>query len=169
MSANPTLDLALLFDSHRRELKRHVAKILKCEEAAADLVQESFLILSQTAEKQEIKQPRGFLFKVATHLAFNQLRRNKMMDSYVPILAQDEAETHSAEHVASQQQRLDRFIAIVNQMPPRRRDVYILHKVHGLSHKEIAKELGITVSGVEKHLIKGFEFLRLQLRNWDEG
>jgi RNA polymerase sigma-70 factor (ECF subfamily) len=41
------------------------------------------------------------------------------------------------------------------QLPPRCRRVYLMRKVHGMSHKEIAEELNIAISTVEKHMSKG--------------
>jgi RNA polymerase sigma-70 factor (ECF subfamily) len=161
-------NLQALFSAHQVELIRHVAKIVKCEETAADLTQESYLILSQAAQTQIIQHPRGFLFRVAGNLAFNHLRRNKMVEANAPHLLTDDLETPSAEHLVAQQQRLERFLKIIDELPPRRRDVFILHKVHGMSHKEIAGELGITVSGVEKHITKGLSFCRLKFLALEE-
>ena len=45
----------------------------------------------------------------------------------------------------------------VAELAPQCRQVYLLRKVHGLSHKEIAVHLGIAVSTVEKHLMKAIE------------
>lgn len=161
-------NLQALFSAHQTELIQHVTQIVKCPETAADLTQESYLILSQTVQTQTIQHPRGFLFKVAINLAFNHLRRNKVAEANAPYLAIEPQETPSAEHLVIQQQRLERFQAIIDQLPPRRRDVFILHKIHGLSHKEIADELNMTASGVEKHLSKGMIFCRRQLMAWDE-
>ena len=43
----------------------------------------------------------------------------------------------------------------VEQLTPRVREVFILRKVYGLTHKEIAARLGITVSTVEEHIVRG--------------
>ena len=157
------LEIEALFNDHRRELLWHLLKIVKCEETAADLAQESYLILSQTARQEEIRQPRGFLFKVATHLAFNHLRHNKVIEAKQPILAQENRETASAEHVASQQQRLERFQQIIDTMPPRSREIFILCKIQGMSMKEVAQTLGVTISVVENHVTRGLAYIRKQL------
>lgn len=170
MTGNPpnTLDLNALYSAHQGELVRHLAKIVHCEETAADLVQESYLILSTTAHKEAIPHPRGFLYRVAINLAINHLRRSKVAETHLNYLAVDDNQAPSTEHIAHHRQRLERIIQIVDELPPRGRDVFILHKVHGMTHKEIAEELGITVSGVEKHIAKGLSQCRQKFLELDE-
>lgn len=157
------LEIETLFNDHRRELLWHLMKIVKCEDTAADLVQESYLILSQTARQEEIRQPRGFLFKIATHLAFNHLRHTKVIAAKQPILDQGIQETASAEHVASQQQRFERFRQIIDTLPPHSREIFILCKIQGKSMKEVAQTLGVTVGVVENHVTRGLAYCRKQL------
>ncbi|WP_026223599.1 RNA polymerase sigma factor [Methylosarcina fibrata] len=162
-----TLNMDALFYGHKIELTRHLAKIVKCDETAADLVQESYLILHKASQRQTIEHPRGFLFRIATHLAFNYLRRNKIADTHSQHLTNDDQASPSAEHLVTEKQRLERFVRIVEELPPRCRDVFVLFKVHGMSQKEIAEELGISVSGVEKHIARGLSCIRRQLLAWD--
>ena len=160
-------DINALFDAHQAELIGHLNKIVKCSDTAADLAQESYLILFKTAQQQTIRHPRGFLYRIAVNLALNHLRRSKVAERYVQYLVTDEQENPSTEQLVMQQQRLQRFIRAVEALPPRCRDVIILDKIHGMSRKEIARELGITVSGVEKHITKGLSLVRQQLLNWE--
>ncbi len=162
MSAS--LDIETLFTLHQGELVGRLTKIVHCADIATDLTQESFLILTKTAKSQTIQQPRGFLFRVATNLAFDYLKHNKVIANHVEKQGDSYLqESPSAEHVAIQQQRLDLFKDMVNELPPRCRDVFILYKVQGKSYKEIAAELNISQSGVEKHIMKGLKHFRKKI------
>jgi RNA polymerase sigma-70 factor (ECF subfamily) len=55
----------------------------------------------------------------------------------------------------SSQQELDLYINALRSLPAQCQRVFVMCKVYGFSHKEIASKLGISVSTVEKHLIKG--------------
>lgn len=102
-----TLDITALFNSHNRELAGHLTKIVKCNEIAAEIVQESYLILSQTAKSQAIQHPRGFPFRVATNLAFNHLKHKKIVEIHAQHqITSIKLETPSAEHEYSQHQNL---------------------------------------------------------------
>jgi len=162
MSAS--LDIEALFHSHQHELIGRLTKIVHCADIAGEIVQESYLVLTKTAQSQTIEQPRGFLFRVATNLAFDYLKHNKVVVNHVEKHGQDyPQETPSTEHIVEQQQRLEMFRKMLDELPPRCRDVFILYKVHGKSYKEIAAELSISQSGVEKHIMKGLKHFRKKI------
>ena len=130
MSAS--LDIEALFHSHQGELIGRLTKIVHCTDIAGELVQESYLVLTKTAQSQTIQHPRGFLFRVATNLAFDYLKHNKVVVNHVEKHGQDyPQESPSTEHVVDQQQRLEMFRKMLDELPPRCRDVFILYKVHG--------------------------------------
>ncbi|MEQ1726656.1 MAG: sigma-70 family RNA polymerase sigma factor [Methyloglobulus sp.] len=169
MNGQPTfpLDIEALFGAHQRELVWHLTKIVKCEETAAELAQESYLILSQAAKQETIKQPRGFLFRVASNLAFSHLRRHKLVEAKLPYLSPDELHFPSAEQHAAQEQRLEYFVKAVETLPPRTQEIFILHKVEGISVKEVADRLGITAKAVEKQITRGLAHCRSYMKPLD--
>lgn len=168
MSAS-AFDIQTLFARHRGELLWHLLKIVKCEETAAELAQESYLILVESAGKQTIERPRGFLFRVATNLAFNHLRRNRVVEAKTPFLEATEQATPSAEYTAEQTQRFERFITIIEAMPLSSREIFLLHKVHGIPLKQVAAELGINFKTAERHITKGMAFCRERMLLSEEG
>jgi RNA polymerase sigma factor (sigma-70 family) len=60
----------------------------------------------------------------------------------------------SEERVLEDRQALDAFLAVLAEMPPKRRMVFTLHRFMGLSYSAIAMRLGISVGVVEKHMMK---------------
>lgn len=158
------MNIESLFHDHQRELIGRTIKIVHCADIAGEIVQESYLILTKTSQTQTIKQPRGFLFRVARNLAFDYLKHNKVIAGHVEKYAADyQQEMPSTEHIIEQQQRLEMFKEMVDELPPRCRDVFILYKVYGKSYKEIAQELDISQSGVEKHIMKGLKYFRKKI------
>jgi RNA polymerase sigma factor (sigma-70 family) len=141
-----------LFEAFRRcagDLQRFLAHRLGCPDTAADLVQETFVRLAQLSPAQQPDNPRAFLFRIAANLATDHQRRLSYRAKYE---SQDEA-------VFSKQQVLRLHDAIA-ELPPKCRDVFILHKFHHLSYAEVAARLGITKSTVVKHMIKALDHCR---------
>jgi RNA polymerase sigma-70 factor (ECF subfamily) len=58
------------------------------------------------------------------------------------------------------------FAEAISALPPQCRRVFLLRKVQGLSQKDVAQRLGLSVSTVEKHLATGLvkcsEYLKLR-------
>jgi len=68
--------------------------------------------------------------------------------------------TPTADDVLAGQQRLRRLELGMRRLPPRSREVFLLHRSEGLSYLQIASQLHISVSMVEKHIARAAFFLR---------
>lgn len=60
-------------------------------------------------------------------------------------------------------ERLRLLAHAIAELPPRRREVFLLHKIDGLSHSQVAERLGISRSKVEKHVMKALAHCRDRL------
>ncbi|WP_256361401.1 RNA polymerase sigma factor [Methylomonas koyamae] len=115
-----SLDISALYRRYRSELLHHLQRLVQCPDAAQDLLQESYVILSRSAAVGAIEHPRGFLYRIAGNLALDHLRHNKIVDAHRTAWATHEAEPFpdAAEQLSDQQWRalLHQTIA---ELPPR--------------------------------------------------
>jgi RNA polymerase sigma factor (sigma-70 family) len=121
----------------------------------ADLAQDACLKLVETAEREPIGAPTHLLFRLARNLVIDRLRsRTRTMRLFRPESAYEQQPCCSAdpERVLLATERLRRALAVIDTMPGRRREAFLLHRIDGLSYLEIARAMGIGVKGVEKHL-----------------
>jgi RNA polymerase sigma-70 factor (ECF subfamily) len=123
-----------------------------------DLVQESYARLIQAKQFGRISYAKAFLFTTARNVALD-LFRHKRLISIEPIadlagLSVLEDKPDAAECV-SKQQELDLLAEAVRALPDRCRQVITLRLLYGLSHKEIASDLGISTHTVKAQLAKG--------------
>lgn len=111
-------------------------------------MQETFLKVFEAERGTNISNPKAFLFKTARNLALNELakRRNRRTDSVEDL------------------EGLARAWGAIQELSPRVREVFVLHKVHGLKQREIARRLGISESTVEKHIAKGLAAMAAQTK-----
>jgi RNA polymerase sigma factor (sigma-70 family) len=153
------------FIRYRIPLRRFVARFMRNTADVDDVTQEAFLRAFSVERGREIKQPKSFLFRIAKHIALTQLtQKSRQITSYIADFDMEDFEgsevigvVGSTEDEVIGRETLGVHCEAVATLPPQCRQVYLLRKVHGLSHKEIASHLGIAVSTVEKHLIKGVE------------
>ncbi|WP_017446739.1 RNA polymerase sigma factor [Gayadomonas joobiniege] len=151
------------FIEHNQFMKKFLARFLKCEQDIEDVVQEVYIrAVSAENERnkagQSIDQPKAFLFTIAKNLALNELnRKSRQATDYIedcmPSYAEQQSESLESEHDA--ELSLGTYCEAVAALPEKCRKVYLLRKVHGLPHKEIAKQLDISLSSVEKYLKLG--------------
>jgi len=145
---------------HQAALKRFISRFLPNSYDIEDVSQETFLRAFTAEKEREIEQPKSFLFRIAKHVALTQLtQKSRQITDYLEDF--DESEVLLTEDTLEDELMARETLGIhceaVAGLPPQCRRVYLMRKVYGMSHKEIAGQLGIAVSTVEKHLMKGVE------------
>ena len=141
-------------------LKRYLFRLLKRQEDVEDVVQESFLKVLEAASKGDIHYPKAYLYRTARNLALNSLTKKstQLTDSLEDLLTPDVLVMSGLlEDDLEIQQRFESFCRAVLTLPETTRKVLLLRKVNGLSRKEVAEELEISISSVEKHLAKALD------------
>jgi RNA polymerase sigma factor (sigma-70 family) len=161
------LNVEAIYLNHQSELQFHLTRIVNCPDIAADLAQESFIIFFREAQKQTIDHPRGFLFRVAKNLAYDHIKHRKVTENYVQTKEQPlppPSEFPSAEKLVSIDERLAAITRILDELPLRTREIFVLNRVYGMTYAEIAKDLSISDSAVEKHMAKALLHCRKQFK-----
>ena len=160
------------FLEHQLFLKKFLSRYLYTQQDIDDVAQEAYLRAYQAEQKKDIEQPKAFLFRIARNIALTELtKKSRQITSYIAdfdnsVVIPSEA---SVEDEIEARQHLGIYCEAVACLPKQCRRVFLLRKVHGLSHKEIAKRMGLTVSSVEKHLLKGVLKCRAYVRAREEG
>jgi RNA polymerase sigma-70 factor (ECF subfamily) len=130
-----------------------------------DIVQETYTRLISVASVDHIVQPRAYTFQTAHSVLVSQLRRSKVValttvsDVEMLGIAADEP---SPEHHVADREEFERLGRAIATLPRQTQAVFRLRRVEGLSQREVAGQLGIAESTVEKHMSRGF-MLMLEL------
>ncbi|MDM3872271.1 RNA polymerase sigma factor [Porticoccus sp. W117] len=159
MSRKSLSTMSSFFIEHSPFLKKFLAKFLTSEHDIEDVAQEAYL-KAYCAEKDRgaIEHPKAFLFTIAKNLALNELnKKSRQMTKYLEDCEQlvelDKNQTPDDQVEAAE--TLGIYCEAIANLPEKTRRVYLMRKVHGLPHKEIARRLAISLSSVEKHLRSG--------------
>lgn len=153
-------------------LKRYLRRFLGRAEDVDDIAQESFVRLLEAGSKGLIVHPSAYLYRTARNLAFNATaRRSRHLErSLEEVFGPDvAAEAASIEDTVAAEFRFERFCQAAALLPPQCRKVLVLRKVYGLPPAEIAAQLGISVSTVEKHLAKALLRCAEYLEQQEQG
>jgi len=139
-------------------LKRFLARYFSDSQDIEDVAQEAYLRAYVAEQQKEIEQPKAYLFRIARNLALTQLtaKSKKITDYLEECGASVVIECGAgADSEVEAQESLGLYCEAVAALPEKCRQVFLLRKVHGLAHKEIAQRMSLSVSSVEKYLLRG--------------
>ena len=145
------------FQEHEGDLRAFMAARLHCPFTAHDLAQELYLKVSALEARQEVANARAYLFRMAANLVVDHQRRQQRQSS---LLAEVEGllwgggEAVTPERQAMARQELRDLAAVVEDLPPATRRIFKRNRFDGRTQREIAEELGISQTAVEKHIRK---------------
>lgn len=133
---------------------------------AEDLVQEAYAKLLEERTLDRVRDVGAYLAQTTRNLAIDEerkrvVRRRAHADRAVSDLL---APQPSCQHeVIAARERLRTVKAALADLPPAARTVFLAHRVDGRSYSEIARDLEISVSAVEKNMARALTHLSLRL------
>lgn len=152
---------------HERALRSYLRNSFPAVTDVDDVVQESLLRVWRARAKKPIKYAKGFLFKVARHMAIDVTRRDKVSPiDYVRDLGDllVTADGPDAADTVSMQEKARMLAQAIHALPARCREVVIQRKLNALSQKETAALLGLAEKTVEAQLSRGIKRVEAYLR-----
>lgn len=166
------VSISAVFVEHGRFLKRFLARFVSEQQDIEDVAQEAYLRAYAAEQKKSgIEHPKAFLFHVAKNVALQRLTsKSAQITDYI-----EETEASlaigveaSAEQEAEAEAHIGLYCDAVASLPEKCRQVFLLRKIHGLAHKEIAERMGLSLSSVEKYVRQGIVTCRDYLAEREE-
>lgn len=134
-------------------------------EDAADIAQESFeRTLRYVREHGDsVASPVGLLVRISLNIQIDRGRRRK----HQPLALDEDCEQArfeiTPEDEVAGRQSIERLCAVLDRLPPRCREAFILCKLHGLSYHDAADEMGVRPSVIRQYLVAAMRICRDQL------
>ena len=153
--------------AHQTALRAFVSKMVSSPADVDDVIQEAFLRAFNAEKAKEIEKPKSFLFTIARNIVLSNVtsKSSKLTDHVADFDVLGVITEHDmVVGEAQAQETFGLYCRAVESLPPQARQVFLMRKVYGLSHKEISQRLDIAVSTVEKHLAKGVKTCAVYLR-----
>lgn len=153
-SAPASPDIALLYSDHHGWLVGWLRRRLGNPCDAADLAQDTFVrLLGRPQALQGVREPRAWLTTIAHGLAVDHVRRAALERACLEAIASlPEPLAPSAEERHLLVESLLRMDALLAGLPAKARSAFLLSRLEGLSYPEIAQQLDVCLSSVEKYM-----------------
>lgn len=151
------------YHSFRKELYRLAHRKLGDHFASEDVVQDSFLRFAQY-RPGSIANMGAMLRRIANNLIIDQVRFRRHHAE--EALAQDcdmASADPSHEQVLLHRERMEQVSQILDRMPPLRREVFIMRRLHGMSSKEVGATLKISPAAVDAHVARAILTLHKEM------
>lgn len=154
-----------LFQVYSPKLYGFALKYLKNETDAEELVQEVFVIVWENRQmlKSELSF-KSYLFTIALNKIRKHFNQKATSLRYIETLNYESEVTDSQLIHDNFESVLQQINLIIEQMPQRRREIFVKSKLEGKSSKEIAVELDITTGTVDNQVSDALRFIRSQLK-----
>jgi RNA polymerase sigma-70 factor (ECF subfamily) len=154
---------ATLRDLYKRDLRMLqtlVRRVVRSSTDAEDVVHDAFLRVWRAMDQGFIRSPRAVLFKTAYNLALNHVRSPRNQSAEPPAGTEQTDDVPTAEEQMILDEDHQACRQAFDRLPLRCRETLTLRIVDELSYKEMSDRLGLSVSTLEKHFMRGRRLCR---------
>ena len=143
------------FHECRDGLVRNLLKMCVRAEDVDDILQTTVLKALESNRSRQVVSPKSYLFVISRNLVFKSMSsRSQEIRAEVDDAIAD-VEAPDADETLYYRQKLKAFDEALRSLPARPRQAIVLRKFFGLSYKDIAGKMGVSVSSVEKYVAQG--------------
>ncbi|HEX7904780.1 MAG TPA: sigma-70 family RNA polymerase sigma factor [Chitinophagaceae bacterium] len=143
-----------IFYSTKDKLYGFAKKILKDDSKVQDCMQQCYMKLWERIDVIDTeKEVLPLLYTFTRNICIDHLRKNArdvLTESLEPFL-NEKSDNNIDAYIEAKDSRTE-LDELFKKLPPRRREVYTLVKLHGFSYRQVSEQLNISVSTVEKHV-----------------
>lgn len=154
-----------LFRKYSPKLFRFALSLLKSDDDAREIVQETFFrIWNRRQEIAPDKSFKSFVFTISYNLMIDQLRLRLKDQEYRRFLSENFEIGQERLSVTIDYDTLcSQIEQAVEELPDRRKTIFTLSRNAGMSHREIAEKMGVSVKTVENQINLSLKHIRMRL------
>ncbi|MGJ7543784.1 RNA polymerase sigma factor [Variovorax sp. LT1R16] len=142
------------------QLKSRLSRRLGSDELAGDALQDTWLRLQRLEDQGPVLNPHAFLLRMAANIAVDQQRSQSraVPRSEADALLEVVDPTPGPEQTVEARSDMERLFKVIDRMSKRRREILMLVRWEGLSQRDVAKKLGVSLRTVEHELKRAHDY-----------
>ena len=154
-----------IYNTYSKDLNDFLFYKYGAELNPSDKAQDAFIKLWDNCKKVTFSKAKSFLFTVANNLMLNEIKHQKVVLKYQKLQT-NTSSNETPEFILEQEQYLERYKKVLESLKEEQRVAFLLNKVEGKKHSEIAEILGVTQKVVEYRIYSAFKILKTELENF---
>lgn len=161
MTDNALATIRRLFVDRYDILKARLTQRLGSADLAGDAMQDTWLRLARTETVGVVQSPQSYLFRIVLNVAEDRNRnerRQRLSPVEIDSLLELPDSAPSPEQIILARSDFEAFKAVVDELPERRREIFLAARVGNMPRQEIADRLGISRQLVAKELRLALEY-----------
>jgi RNA polymerase sigma-70 factor (ECF subfamily) len=159
--------VAQLFRSHNRNLVHFIQARLGGQVADAnEVAQEAYVRLLQLEDTGAVSFLRAYLYRIAANLVIDRLsaqRRRPEESAETSEQVEQIADPFEVERTVLAADEYQQLVACLEELPPKCRKAFVMHRMRQMSTEEVAREMGISDRMVRKHVARALIYCRYRL------
>ncbi len=157
------LTIERLFREHNEALIRFLLTRLRSYQEAREVAQEAYVRLLSLHQPGAVSYLRAFLYKTAANLATDRLRRDDVDSRAKELpLFNELVEARSPEREVAGVQEIQRLERLLDALPPKCRQAFVLNRFYGMDFPAVAREMGLKERMVRTYVVRALLFCRAQ-------
>ena len=164
LKRNPEF-LLELFQEQSTPLLKYLTSRFRDREDAAEIAQEAWLRMHRLENPEQLSNPKAYLFQMASNLGVDRARRHALERrlNRDELLADSHEGLPSAERSVAAEESIELVREALKDLPADCRQAFVLHRGRDMSYPDIAAQLGVSTSMVEKYIARALRHLRDKL------
>lgn len=166
--------LEFLFKVYYPRLQGYTSRFITDKELVKDIIQECFIKLWEKHNSIQILSVQSLLFAMVRNSCLNYLKHESIVNQYqIEYLAniQGQEKLYHADFLCDADSPLlyeelrKEINYVIDQLPERQKEVFLMSRFEGLKNREIAEKLQISTTAVEKHISKALQNFENHFKN----
>lgn len=166
--------LSQVFDDSRAALLRFLTARTRDPALAEDLLHDVWIKISTGDQSGPIEKPTGYLYKICENVVRDARRSETRKRARETLwsgadIGVERSDDLTPEKIALERDQLNKLLVELEKLPDRTRQIIIDFRINEITQREIASNLGISISAVEKHLQRAYRVLMEYREKNDAG
>jgi RNA polymerase sigma-70 factor (ECF subfamily) len=156
--------LIILFERYFSALCRFACRFVKNANLAEEVVSDVFLNIWLKKEKIQIKiNLKTYLYTAVRNQSLNYVKKNKIyLEEIETVVKENKISDLDADKSITYEELKNEIDILLQQLPEKRQVIFKMNRIDGLSYKEIAEILSISIHTVQNQMVAAVKFLTVQ-------